>query len=165
MVAASVRSLAVTMLFAPLALTACGGTTISPGGGVRTTDSGFTVATDAGATQGADAAASTGDAGVSGRTDTGVPGASDSGVVVAADSGVPNNPPDAGVQPACTYPGGAVEPMALDQVITPYRWTQAEDLAAGVTRDLDLTAVYCDRDQDLAWSGIDYLLLVSIPAW
>lgn len=65
---------------------------------------------------------------------------------------------------ACDYPAGATEPMALGEVITPYRWPSART-SAGVDVPLDLGVVPCDADPDIDWSPFDVLLFVSIPAW
>lgn len=81
-----------------------------------------------------------------------------------ADADVPDSgvPEDAGGP--CTYPAGAVEPMTLDAVISPYSWATAID-PMGMNRDLDLAQVYCNSDQDYAWGQADLLLFVSSPAW
>lgn len=78
-------------------------------------------------------------------------------------------PPD-GTPPACadgeTYPEGAVEPMALGEVITPYAWPEAVPRFPGAARArLDLATVPCASDPDIEWSPFDVLLFVSIPAW
>ena len=86
----------------------------------------------------------------------------------AADSGMEPLAPDA-TPPACdgadTYPTGAVEPMALGEVLSPYRWPEATHLGRGDAGPLDLAAVPCAADPDIDWSPFDVLLFVSIPAW
>ncbi|MEO0602788.1 MAG: hypothetical protein AAF211_15200, partial [Myxococcota bacterium] len=65
-----------------------------------------------------------------------------------------------------TYPGGAVEPMAFGQVLSPYAWPTAVRHANGQTlAGLDLANVPCALDPDIDWSPFDVLLFVSIPAW
>jgi len=79
-------------------------------------------------------------------------GASDSGVGPTA--------------PACEgYPEGAIEPMALNEVLTPYSWPDARNLLDGTQGDLDLALAPCASDPDIDWSPFDVLLFVSIPAW
>lgn len=97
--------------------------------------------------------------------DVGRPGSTDSG---ALDLGVfdlgarDTGTPDAGF--ACDYPAGAVEPMALGEVIPSYAWSRA---IAGddAVFDLDLSKVHCNDDEDIDWSPFDVLLFISIPAW
>ena len=88
----------------------------------------------------------------------GDPGASNPGVI----------PPD-GIPPECAsgqgYPEGAVEPMALGEVIFPYRWPVAIHRGTGVNTELDLAHVPCATDPEIDWSPFDVLLFVSIPAW
>lgn len=86
----------------------------------------------------------------------------DMGVVAdagEADSGTP----DAG-NGNCTYPAGAVEPMALNEVITAHSWPTAID-GANQRFELDLTQAFCNDDPDIDWSPFDVLLFVSVPAW
>ncbi len=64
-----------------------------------------------------------------------------------------------------TYPAGAVEPMALGEVITPYRWNQASLRETGARVSVDLAQVPCALDDDIDWSPFDVLLFVSVPAW
>lgn len=64
----------------------------------------------------------------------------------------------------CSYPAGAVEPMALHEVLWPYRWNTALH-ADGRTAILDLNEVPCGDDTNIAWSPHDVLVFVSIPAW
>lgn len=74
--------------------------------------------------------------------------------------------PETGPTPNCAYPEGAVEPMALGSVISPYRWPIA------IHRDgrpeqpnLRLANVPCESDEEIDWSPFEALLFVSIPAW
>ncbi|MEL7369382.1 MAG: hypothetical protein AAFN74_10750 [Myxococcota bacterium] len=64
----------------------------------------------------------------------------------------------------CQYPAGAVEPMARNEVFTPYSWPQAFD-GTGRAIDLSLADAHCNTDDDIDWSPFDLLLFVSIPAW
>ena len=66
--------------------------------------------------------------------------------------------------PGCTYPMGAVEPMALGAVIWPYRWPEAID-GTGRNVPLDLTEVHCTADENIDWRPFDFLLFISYPAW
>ncbi len=70
-----------------------------------------------------------------------------------------------GSQPGELYPEGAVEPMALGEVLTPYAWPEAVSRATGARSRLDLHDVPCATDPDIDWSPFDVLLFVSIPAW
>ena len=63
-----------------------------------------------------------------------------------------------------TYPEGAVEPMALGEVLTPYSWPVAIDRATGQQAPLDLADVPCGEGA-FDWSRAAALLFVSIPAW
>lgn len=63
----------------------------------------------------------------------------------------------------CTYPE-ASEPMALGEVLFPYRWLDARH-RDGRTGEIRLRNVFCDNDEDIDWSPFDALLFVSIPAW
>lgn len=64
-----------------------------------------------------------------------------------------------------TYPDGAVEPMELGEVLTPYRWNQASLRETGERVTVDLAQAPCALDDDIDWSPFDVLLFVSIPAW
>lgn len=64
---------------------------------------------------------------------------------------------------ACAYPDGAVEPMELSEVITPYAWPEARHLD-GDEASIDLERVFCNED-DIDWSPFDVLLFISLPAW
>jgi hypothetical protein len=66
--------------------------------------------------------------------------------------------------PACAYPTGAREPMALNEVISPYSWPMALN-GAGENKDINLEQIFCDNDPDLVWTNTGHLLFVSIPAW
>ncbi len=63
----------------------------------------------------------------------------------------------------CVYPEGAVEPMALDEVITPYRWAEGIH-GDGTTAAIDLEEAYCGEG-DVGWGDAEVVLLVSLPAW
>lgn len=88
-------------------------------------------------------------------------------------TGTPPIPADTavadGVETACagsaTYPEGAVEPMALGEVLAPYRWPVAVDRRTGARGPLDLADVPCDLDAEHGWGQFEALLFVSIPAW
>jgi len=66
--------------------------------------------------------------------------------------------------PPCTYPEGSVEPMALGEVLTPYRWETGIH-GNGTTASVDLGTMPCADDAEIDWSPFDVLLFVSIPAW
>jgi hypothetical protein len=73
-----------------------------------------------------------------------------------------------GTEPDCqarTYPDGAVEPMELGEVLSPYSWPRAIHRGTGQEAALDLGAVPCAASEDIDWSPHDVLLFVSIPAW
>jgi hypothetical protein len=87
-------------------------------------------------------------------------GGAEKGEDVLAPDG---DPPDcAGGQ---LYPEGAVEPMALGEVLSPYRWPEAIHRGTGQRAALDLGQVPCAVDPAIDWSPFDVLLFVSIPAW
>jgi hypothetical protein len=65
---------------------------------------------------------------------------------------------------SCDYPEGAVEPMELGEVVSPYRWARGLT-AAGDEAEVDLDEAYCGDDVNMEWSPFDVLLFVSIPAW
>jgi len=64
----------------------------------------------------------------------------------------------------CEYPPGAVEPMALNEVLSPYSWPAAKR-ADGLTTPLDLVKAHCDSDEVIDWSPHEVLVFISIPAW
>ena len=103
-----------------------------------------------------------------GFADTGVDRV-DSGIEADAgetpDAGFPDagETPDGG-QTACTYPAGAVEPMAFGEVLTAYSWPTAL-LYGGQQIDLSLTDAFCATDTDIDWNQWDTILFVSIPAY
>lgn len=134
-------TVAPSLAFAPLALSlaACVGTEASP------TDLG---SLDAEALQDAEAAADVGSA-----TDVGS----------TADMGSGMDLEDAGA--ACTYPAGATEPMALDEVLSPYRWPVALEVGSGRQIELDLAKIHCNDDPEIDWSMVNSLLFVSVPAF
>ena len=68
-------------------------------------------------------------------------------------------------QPCEGYPEGAIEPMALGEVISPYSWPQAIHRGDGRDVELDLGDAPCNTADDIDWSPFDVLLFVSIPAW
>jgi hypothetical protein len=103
-----------------------------------------------------------------GSVDSGSSGVTDSGSVSeteteSAGEGGDGDADTTGSIP-CTYPDGAVEPMALDAVISPYAWPEARR-ADGLTTSLALTNAYCDDDAVIDWSPHDVLVFISIPAW
>lgn len=65
----------------------------------------------------------------------------------------------------CSYPPGAVEPMAEGSVLAPYRWPNAIHRGTGQSASIDLAEVPCATDPDIDWSPHDVLVFVSIPAW
>ncbi|MFV8752913.1 hypothetical protein ACNOYE_20395 [Nannocystaceae bacterium ST9] len=64
----------------------------------------------------------------------------------------------------CSYPAGAVEPMALGEVLVPYSWTTAIH-ADGTTTSLDLIDAPCATDEVIDWSVHELLVFISLPAW
>lgn len=95
-------------------------------------------------------------------------------VLLAAGCGAGGNAGHAPIQgdgtaPACeagvTYPDGVVDPMALGEVLPPYRWSVAVDRRTDDRLPLDLADVPCDLDAELGWGQHEALLFVSIPAW
>ena len=70
---------------------------------------------------------------------------------------------DATVDEPCVYPSDSVEPMELDEVISPYSWPVARAFD-GSEIELALERVFCNED-DIDWSPFDVLLFVSYPAW
>jgi hypothetical protein len=74
-----------------------------------------------------------------------------------------------GARPSCadgdTYPEGAVEPMTVGEVLTPYSWPDAIDRATRERFALDLALAPCNVDPNVDWSPADVLLFVSVPAW
>lgn len=89
----------------------------------------------------------------------------DSGPDDGPDGSEQTDPTAPGTPADCAYPDGAVEPMALGEVVTPYRWPEARHLGDGRQLPLDLADVPCNTDPDIDWSPFDVLLFVSIPAW
>jgi len=69
-----------------------------------------------------------------------------------------------GTGPGCSYPAGASEPMAVGEVLTPYRWMSA-NRADGSEAVLDLFNAPCDTDPVIDWSVHDLLVFISVPAW
>jgi len=120
-----------------LLLVACDGATTEPDASSPGGDSG-TLAMDAGGTDGTDA----------GEPMMGLDGA------MLADAG----------DPPCDYPPGAVEPMALNEPLWPYRWPTARH-ADGRDFPIDLNEVVCTADPNIDWSPFDVLVFVSIPGW
>lgn len=90
------------------------------------------------------------------------------GVACASSGGADPLVPD-GLPAACdgseTYPPGAVEPMALGEVLSPYAWPEAIHRGTRARTRLDLALAPCATDPDIDWSPFDVLLFVSIPAW
>ncbi len=64
----------------------------------------------------------------------------------------------------CEYPAGAVEPMALGEVLFPYSWPVALH-GDGTEAALELEDAPCGLDEVIEWSPHDVLVFVSIPAW
>ncbi len=71
---------------------------------------------------------------------------------------------DDATEAPCAYPDGAVDPMALDEVLTPYSWATGIH-ADGTTASVDLATMPCATADEIDWSPFDVLLFVSIPAW
>ena len=94
-----------------------------------------------------------------------VDAAASDGGGAASDSGqdrIDAGPPsDAG---SCPYPSGAVEPMAVGEVLWPYRWSEAI-AADGTNVPIDLREVTCTADPNIDWSPFDLLVFISIPGW
>lgn len=80
------------------------------------------------------------------------------------DDGVVGTDTDGARGTLCDYPEGAVEPMALHEVLSPYRWAKAIH-GDGRQAPLDLGFVPCAGSDDIEWSPFDVLVFVSIPAW
>ncbi len=88
------------------------------------------------------------------------------GALVAgcAEDPEPNDTTDtAPTEAGCQYPD-AEEPMALGEVLFPYRWLDARH-RDGRRSEIRLRDVFCDTQEDIDWSPFDVLLFVSIPAW
>ncbi|MEN0061093.1 MAG: hypothetical protein AAGA48_03030 [Myxococcota bacterium] len=64
-----------------------------------------------------------------------------------------------------TYPLGAVDPMAIGQVLSPYAWPNAIHNGTGTAVGLDLALTPCNLDPNIDWSAADVLLFMSIPFW
>lgn len=79
----------------------------------------------------------------------------------SADTGDTSDTSDGG---PCTYPAGAVEPMALGEVLTPYAWPEAIR-ADGLTTPLALENAACDDDAVIDWTPRDVIVFISWPAW
>lgn len=82
-----------------------------------------------------------------------------------AEPMVPRTPGGAIDCASTTYPDTVAEPMALGEVIAPYRWPDASLRADDTPVSVDLAQVPCALDDDIDWSPFDVLLFVSIPAW
>ena len=94
---------------------------------------------------------------------TGSPVARDTGGAgTASTSGTTGTSPTTSAP--CTYPVGAVEPMAVGEVLTPHSWPDAVH-RDGRTASIDLIAAPCNVDDDIDWSPFDVLLFVSFPIW
>jgi len=90
--------------------------------------------------------------------------------LVACDSSGPSGPPispGASVVDCATnlYPADVAEPMALGEVIAPYRWPDASLRTNDALVSVDLAQAPCALDDDIEWSPFDVLLFVSVPAW
>lgn len=119
------------------------------------------------------ASTSTGPSMSGGTTATTTTGPDGSGLTEAEDSTAGSIGPDTGLEggsteagdPAsCRYPQGAVEPMAVGEVLTPYMWSQAIH-ADGRQVALELADAPCGDDTVIDWSPHDVLVFVSVPAW
>ncbi len=66
---------------------------------------------------------------------------------------------------SCSYPTGAMEPMAVGSVLSPYSWPEAIDRRTDARVVLDLANVPCAADEVIDWSPFDVLLFISLPAW
>ena len=64
----------------------------------------------------------------------------------------------------CSYPEGAVEPMTLAEVITPYTWPNSIH-ADGTMAPMDLADAPCGNDDAIPWSAFEVLLFISLPQW
>ena len=95
----------------------------------------------------------------------GLVGCSATGVDLAGPDTSDSAETDGTIGNACTYPTGAVEPMAVGSVLTPYSWPEAIDRRSGARVALDLAHVPCDDDEIIDWSPFDVLLFISLPAW
>lgn len=143
-------------LFAlPLAVWACGNDTVSPG--PRPTQPEAGVGQDVAMTL--DAAVDAGLLDASVLDAMGI----DAEMFLPDASAIDASANDAGPAP-CTYPAGAVEPMAMDAVLSPYRWPSAID-SAGASAPLDLAQAYCNNDPARDWTQADVMLFVTAPAW
>lgn len=65
----------------------------------------------------------------------------------------------------CTYPEGAVEPMAMGEVLWPYRWPEAISGDGATNVPLDLVDAHCTADANIDWSPFDVLVFIAIPGW
>ena len=102
---------------------------------------------------------------VSTTTDTAGTDTSDTDASDTASTDATESSDSADTDPGpCEYPEGAVEPMALNEVLWAYSWPAAKR-ADGLTTPLDLTKAHCDTDDVIDWSPHDVLVFVSIPAW
>ena len=75
----------------------------------------------------------------------------------------PNTETDTDEAEACAYPDGAVEPMAVGEVLSPYQWPARR--LDGTRATIDLADVPCASSEEIDWSPFDYLVFVSLPAW
>ncbi|MEO1233609.1 MAG: hypothetical protein AAFZ18_32410 [Myxococcota bacterium] len=55
--------------------------------------------------------------------------------------------------------------MALEEILSPYRWPVALEVGTGRQIELDLTKVHCNEDSEIDWRMINSLLFVSVPAF
>jgi hypothetical protein len=84
--------------------------------------------------------------------------------LLAAACAAPPAEPPTPTPDVCEYPAGAAEPMAVGQVLSPYKWPESLDVARNNV-PLDLTRAPCADDENIDWSPFDHLLFVSVPAW
>lgn len=82
----------------------------------------------------------------------------------ATDEEAMNGEPGSLTGSDCDYPAGAVEPMTLGEVLTPYAWGEALH-ADGRSAMLNLADAPCGADATIEWSPHDVLMFVSVPAW
>lgn len=125
-------------------------------------------------------ASETNPSGSSTTSDSTTSGSTTSTTTTDATDGVTTDPPDessgsdssggdsssesSDTAVGCEYPAGAVEPMAIGEVLSPYSWGRALH-NDGTEAVLDLNDAPCGNDGDIAWSPHDVLVFVSIPAW
>ncbi|NVB36668.1 hypothetical protein G6O69_02415 [Pseudenhygromyxa sp. WMMC2535] len=88
----------------------------------------------------------------------------EAGSTSASTTGTTTEGGESETSAVCAYPEGAVEPMALDEVLWPYAWPEAIH-ADGSELALDLEHAPCDTDPEIDWSIHELLVFISVPAW